>query len=391
MAENDENSYNLAIEIFKRKYAEKTIHVSQLNDLKENGSNDDVVDERYLVRIINFKFLLKVLNYFGQFITNFSIDFDDIPTINSNQITKSLRDNCVESLNSLLFYDCKGTELDNIDVPFKNIQTFAIGGGPFKTMNGKILKFTEIFPQVQTLTFDNFFELDDHQSVIQKYPNLKHFQVSVGNGEYLKTFLTHADVEHILQLNPTIQNLSLGQIKESFLKNVTEILPNISNLEIVNLANDDSIIINQIIFDNVRSLKIFTMEESSIQNTKFKNLDELTLELLPDVMSNWEPFMYKHPEITKLNILNSFEYDKILKYGVHLPKLIITSIRCNSELEIKTIVQFLKQSNELKTLILNFFKEDNIESLRRQVDIEWEIVFIDNIWTDKGIEVHRRN
>lgn len=60
MAENDQYSYNLAIEVIKRKFDEE-----KLKDLNENGSDEPLVIERYqnVLQITNIKFLLNIFKY----------------------------------------------------------------------------------------------------------------------------------------------------------------------------------------------------------------------------------------------------------------------------------------------------------------------------------------
>lgn len=381
MAEKGGDSYNSAVEKFQQNYAEKQFKFQYLyrdeNTLRET-------DE--FVEFFSKVFFQKILNYFGSSITKLYINLNNYPI--SFDIMQSIHKYCGETLFELELASCNEIEFTEIKTPFENVETLSIYSSKFANLNSKTLNFTNIFPQLRSLTFfmSSVIEMN---SIFQTYPNLEHLLIGVfdfKNKISLNNFL-QIDAEHVFRLNPNISSLSLYGIQESFLKKVNNILPNLRVLGLENLQRDSSDF-DEISFKNVRSLKTGYMEQGAeLRNTSFVKLDEFSISLAAQEVMAWEPIIYQHPELIKLTLdLNWFGKAKIIKYAQHLPNLTHALIKCDGDVDEEIIFNLINLT-QLKTLTLINFINSKIDLLQKLLGKKWE-VDTKQMTTHNRIELH---
>lgn len=384
MAQKDQASYDLALEIFQQKYVEKRFEYNAA--LKDIGRYVTEYEDR--VHIHNYGFLLSVFKYFGHVMAKFSIAFNySLPDRVMDVILKY----STSSLIQLRLVECSGSALSIFNVPFKNLQRLEIGGYQWETLQSQTLKFNQLFPQLHRLTLEDNFEVIDKESVIQKFPHLNHFQAMVGVDQHDK-FLSQAQVKQMLLLNPTIRSLALTNNSEIFLKNVVEILPELDSLEIkeLQLHHGDPERFDDIYFKHVRKLKITSKTIFTLKNTHFEHLQDLSIDLMPNVISAWESFINNQKGLIKLTMKNSIDAMKISHFAEIWPKLEKVLIHCDKDVDGQTIEAFVKRSKELKVLTLeNFFDDMKTEFLLNRLGNEWNMRFLDNENPENGFQLRR--
>lgn len=258
MAETNQHFYRLARGIFNRKYAKKHFEINCVWNVDEVFSVYESEDE---IQIINYHLLMKVLKLFGSGITRLRIDYgndyyDQLTTRQAKEITKFIRNYCYESIIELTMGNCKGSELEEMRFPSKNAQNLTIGG-QWQILGSNTLKFDEIFPELRFLVLGYRFSLIDKESIVRKYLYSEHLHVEISQNEVNSEKMSERDLEKVLSVNPHIQSLYLAYVSENFLKNVSKALPNLENLELFWLCQqDNNFDIEEIVFETVKKLKI---------------------------------------------------------------------------------------------------------------------------------------
>lgn len=391
MAEKNQNSYEQAIEIFQEKYAEKEISAVYFDWRIPDYVGKLVIEELDRVRVVNYGFLLKILKYFGHSMMKLFISFAYIS--NSTELMASIRENCAKSLFELTLVECKGTELAEIDAPFQNVEFLSIHGHyPFKTLNSKSLNFTEIFPQLRRLTFSAKVQVND-ESVVQVYSNLAHFQLNSRDERTNMNLFKQEQIDQVLRLNTYIRTLSLTGIKRSLLKTVNEYLPRLDDFEIEYFDNGHYEASHEIVtFANIRSLKIKSWHQISLENALFTKLEELTIDLRPEALINWNEWFRQHSNVTKLMVKKSLHSDNSMEFSRFAeiwPKLTEVAVACESVKQ-GEILEFVLNSKQLKTLTLTRINDQKIEYVRDHLDAYWNIEVIDNTKLYSGIKLWRK-
>lgn len=368
LAKRDNSSYELAKNLFQRKNSEKEFVIVRLD---EAVYGNQIVNEfPTSVKILKYQFLLDVFNYFGHLITKLSQRSSTLDSVQSAEIMRLIHDRSRDSLIEFNMEVCDGTELDKIHAPFKNVQHFSISDGRFDRFETKFLKFNEIFPELRRLRFGDGFTVIDQESIIKNFKNLTEFYQNFANN------LSEESILGFLRLNPTIQSLLL-RYSEQFLKNVTEVLPNLTSLVILNLDPPQSAV-DEIIFENVKELVIVSWDQIPLRNTTFKNLDTLIINITPNNFLAWESFIFKNKHITNLKFSEALVNDHFHKIARNMHELVNVRIDCLTEnVDGQTIFEFVQQSWALKTLQLRQFDViKHKDFLTEKLGNEWDMTFV---------------
>lgn len=383
MAQIDQLSNDTALKMFKCKFSDAKFQVRELDDILHNHKGVPVhILRENSIQISNYNFLLELLRLFGQSIKKIAIDFHHTPVGSCKRIMRSIRIHC-ESLTELDLFGSRGFELNEVDTPFQNVQNVSVNG-KWKKWGSNNLNFGQIFPNLRRLDIKSQgFSIDNPQSIAQIYQNLEYLHVSLaqlGNdqdGLFLETI-----IEDLLKLNPTIQSLSLVYASERFLSSIAHALPYLESLKLTDIHEIENKPQNgqQIVMENVRNLEIVSQRTSKhiLRQTTFSHLEELTLDLnptKPDEINHWMDFIENQKELVFLKIYGFVKNDHLTRFTNNLPELTNIIVKCDRSITTESIIQFVKQTNQLIIFDLRGLIDVSKHShnLIGQFDEEWKI------------------
>lgn len=330
----------LAADVYRRKHSKKVL---KLIDPFIVG-HDNILETKDTIYIRQIHTILRFFEYFGHVITNMVIGFSssNIHPINENSINaiaESINFYCFESLIEFKVNNYHKTFFDQMKMPFRKIEILSIRG-VFNSLSSKTLAFNELFPAVDHLTLTHV-EVLDLNCIDFEFSSMKQLSVEICQHNNPHRF-TEEHFSKLLKRNPQIQSLTLGSSSRSFLKNVSESLPNIEHLGLFHYFPFHAEPKETIIFENVKNLTVFSSAESVPKYVEFKKLTELHTENIPILYNNkWVEFVEKSPFLNKLYVENgAIDNEQLARLAAM--DLILTEASFNLELNVvdEIIVRF---------------------------------------------------
>lgn len=365
----NEHFQHLAADVFRRKYAEKTIDFClPLSQQKKDLMF--VLDKK--LQIEDFNLMLSILIYFGHTIKDLAISYENFETDQTNQINKYMNTFCLESLTQLLLKNCKLNTLNVIRKPFKNVENVTFIGG-FEKLTHIDLTLNEMFPNLRRLDLANV-KVADPEFINRKFPNLEHFTVSFDG-------FAEQHIEKFVKKNPQIRGLQLMNSSYTFLKFLSENSKQLDQLELIlTTKNRVNYFGGDIHFKNVKNLMIKTDHQDYPEKLVFDQLEELRIDCFNQLNDEWINFIVKNQRLRYLCLpFCTLDDQQILKLAKHLPDLVELSTSLTPNTHIETIVRFVQHCKQLKKLILftfftSLFSENDSNELHLRLKPEWDMI-----------------
>lgn len=257
----------LADNVFKRRFAEKTIKL--VGPFSKDSSNGltETSDE---ITFQNYNLALAVLLKFGRRIKHLDINYKHISTDQRQEINELINRQSFQSLVSLALRKLDDTVLQKFQYPFANVQNVTITG-ELRTSNNAS-KLRELFPAVRRL---NLTDLNVHDVNILdvELPQLKHLTVEIP----ILSDMSEA-IEKLEKRNPQITELTMYYCTSfDYLQMASQNLPNLESLKVNLEILGDEYSGGKIHFPNVKKLATNWGEFDFTKVIKFDELNELDL------------------------------------------------------------------------------------------------------------------
>lgn len=360
--------------LYKWKYSNFPVEISSVS--KDNNeiliSNDVIYVDPGLVE--NF------LKSFGKLIKRLSIAYHMIkPMSQHNEIGKYVNEYCAETLIEFSAKDTKAGVFDNMTKPFTKVERVAFEGSWEKTDSNK-LGLDELFPELRVL-------------------NLSYPKASILECVFPKLVELNSDVEpspafhKFFENNKQIKKLRLTTTSMELLHVVNENLPNLDVFDFYIPSdspsyNDPEVEFKQVkeisIKDNghyIRTGNILFKQLKKLELSNFGRLDNVTADFIGS-NENLETLI-----ITFGNLNNS----TLLTLALKLKNLVEVDIRCDLDIPIENIVEFIENNPKLKKITLNFpgnivfLLDDLIGNLAN----DWIVAPVNKNFT--GIEIRKQD
>lgn len=358
--------------LYKWKYSDFPVEISSVS--KANNeiliSNDVIYVDPGLTE--NF------LKSFCKSITRLSIAYHMIkPMSQHNEIGKYVNEHCAETLIEFSAKDTKAGVFDNMTKPFTKVERVAFEGSWEKTDNNK-LGLEELFPELRVL-------------------NLSYPKASILECVFPKLVELNSDVEpspaflKFFENNKQIKKLRLATTSMELLHVVNENLPNLDVFDFhipSDSYKDPEVEFKQVkeisIKDNghyIRTGSILFKQLKKLQLSNFGRLDNVTANFIGS-NENLETLT-----ITFGNLNNS----TLLTLALKLKNLVEVDIRCDLDIAIENVVEFIENNPKLKKITLNFpgnmvfLLDDLIENLAN----DWIVTPVNKYFT--GIEIRKQD
>lgn len=338
--------------VFKRKFASKEIKIRQpLKTFRNVKMIDDTIE------ICNLGLTTKLFKYFGQHILRLRIDYETNETHDAREIIALANKYCSE-LTEFHLRSPVPEVLDDVEKSFENVKTLSLSG-MYTKLASKSMNLTDIFPKLQNLSLEHM-QVEITDSVLQHFPNLEHFRVSMGTTDCFY----NRHIQPFIQMHPTIRSLTLTLASMELVKFASENLPNLENLNL-DFLKEYPRMSEQFQFNSVRSLRLEASHNLIARLATFKHLQELDLILHTVISDQWIEFVKKHSNLRKLTI-NDYGMSQLQlsKLTGKLPDLVEASFKLEFDVTTETVIRFMEENVNLKRFHFSAFYQPQLAKMR---------------------------
>lgn len=373
VAQTNRQMYSLAANVFQRKYSKKMVLAYDPHADQHNHNNDTYFR--------NFEMISKILKYFGALISHlkivYKLDTEYTTNISTkiNSIHNLINLHCSETLVHFQIDNFYEVSLDKMTKPFINVEKFTIRGR-LTQMSSSSLAFDELFPALRELYLP-FLRVENKKTLEINLPHLEH--ISIGTFAYSDpSRFTEASVQHILRKNPQIRSVELSSSDQFFLKIINENVPNLEMLELKHFSPSSVPI--DVNFKMVKTLKIYSTWSAKVpENVIFENLRQLHLEGFVYCINRWaEELLKTNKHLNRLYLdrgcIGSGVFETLKSATSNIAEISLTFC---ARVDDESIIQFLRDSPNLKKITFNEFQSGRMENIShalwQEFGDEWKI------------------
>lgn len=356
---------------FKRKFENKTICIEAPFHLELDDQLTEIYETDRIT--INSEQASLILKKFGSEISKLDIFYERIEADRAMTITKELNEYCAETITELFLSGIRQNTWPLLRKPFANVETVTFNGQLEVTEADNL---NDIFPNLRRLNL-NYVLTSKSFGLNQTFPHLEHLQVKFVN---LAGF-QEKEATALLKSNPQLRRLSIRRATPKFLRTINELLPNLNELELLQMARrlPRPMANAQIRFENVKKLSVVSGPYCMIQNLIFTQLEEFTLDCIPmgklSMDNAWIGYIEKLGNMKKLHFIGDVTNEQVRALNGMLPNLMEFSIAGVSDIQIETIKSFIERHEKMTKFHFNVFYDAlDIEELKRTLESYWEIV-----------------
>lgn len=363
MAEINQNIGSLSADVYRRKFSHKGIEIREPFWLDDSISEN----ENGMIQLRDMDIITRVFRLFGQSIVKLKIQFWKNHLEQVRQTIALASQYC----DSLIHFELKSFDEDvlkNVTKPFVKVETVSFDG-QFSRLASDTLSLNEMFPNMRNLLLQRA-HIDDKKSVILSFPHLRHLQL-----DFLELYaFTNEQILNLTRLNPHIRSVNLQKVSMTFIKLLSESLPNLESLELVDITNWP--FSEDIHFQSIDRLRIASGYSRFATSVTIDRLQEIVLDWcsFPD---GWMQFIQKHPTLTEISIFGDEMSDTDLSSLIgNVPNLVEAGFTVKQNFTPSTIIRFVKSSTNLKRLILSFHKvldNSTFEKIEKGIKDEWTV------------------
>lgn len=352
MAQTNGHFKELAENVFKRKFAQKTIYFK--HPLQRSRINlADVTIEDDCVEIFSFNMAVKFLEMFGRFITSLALDFvrrhDNFYALISLYCSETVTH---LTLISVPHYVSDHGHFEHFTKPFEKVIRLSLAGA-FEALDSVKFNFNELFPCIENLLIGNTF-IRNISFADQKLPHLRALHVDVKPETFLH-YSVDGMVRKLIQNNRQIEHLQLERSSQDLLRFVASQLEHLASLSLVEHNEHDTTLDDIIQLDSVKQFRWLNGTSSVPINMQFRNLIELETDAGPFYCLKWIEFVGQSFTLEKLYLIGRYiEIEEMAKLIPVIRHLVEFSGRVEIDIDIGIVVQLVKHGEQLRKTHLKF-------------------------------------
>lgn len=363
---NRASSY-LTTDVYRRTFASKQIKIEGPFVDRETPA----VESNDLIRIYSFKVVTRLVHNFGSYITKLIIDAVGMKKNQVLEVIALVNRHC-DALIELKIVNLDEEVFPSADQqPFSSVKVFSLHSSLMNPVEQR-LAMNKMFPKLENLTLQNM-KIIDRQNILQTFPNLKHFSVSL---MHLEGFVEQ-DLVQMISLNPQIYSLSISGVSMKLLMFLSEYSPNLRCLSL-HWILQNSPYQTHIQFKNVRQLDVKASQDYFSRIVTFDGLEEFNLECFFYVGDIWLSFIRRHASIKKLVISNGQLSENQLRDLIgNIPNLVEATITIARDVDLQLMIQFLNQNPKMQKLDLSFRGIDEIDvskAFENTIQRNWNVL-----------------
>lgn len=257
---------DIVLELFKRKYADRTIEFINGDPRKKTQISEDKI-------VINHQMAEPVLKLFGHLITTtIIVNFAAVKPIQSKKTIEHIGNYCAKLVN-LVFVEFNANPLHDIQSSFPSVNVVYFMGTS-ATFGMENYKLNTIFPNIKQL-FLLVRGVSDQSCIDLEYPHLEHLSTAISHPK-LASF-DESTIKEVLKKNPQIRSVEFELVSQSFLKVVNQYLPELEVLRVTALSGEIDYF-NGIRFANVKKLSLKAVDDKIPSNIVFNQLEKVVFD-----------------------------------------------------------------------------------------------------------------
>lgn len=322
----------------------------------------------------SYDVILNILKHFGSVIQRLYVDNGIIHSMDKAlNIGRHINKYASESLIHLNLGVIKKATFAQFTVPFKLCEelSFAVGSNKIEIDIGS-LPLNQQFPELHQLNMELWANID-YSFIDLEFPQLQHLHLIVGRNAWNRK----DQFESMIRKNAHIRSFGMEYCPPDYVKVLEKILPNIENLTLSQLD-----ITEHVQFEHVTNFNYKIPQDGyapeSVKSLSFPSLESVKLENLHDreiVLGAWDEFFQKH-NVKRLHYVNrKSTCDELLNIGIefpNFPNLTEMILECSYETNQERFISFVKKHDKLmKFQLIHSYKNDETESIRKQLEDEW--------------------
>lgn len=330
-----DRGYRVARTIFKWNYGHYTVEIG--HDTRQIYTWSD---QMYVSHVTAEQFLYSFCNSFEKLF----VDYYVIPLDKQKAIGKYVNEYCSDTLVEFRAKQYSQDAFDNMTKPFTKVEHVAFDG-VWKHIDSNSLGLNELFPNVRilNLTYSDGYILD------RVFPKLVELNGDIDPSPALAKFI---------QKNSQINKLRLKSTSVEVLRAIDN-LHNLKHLAFhvpsdMKAYKDDPVIQ----FGHVSDVSVTDLNRSiESGKIKFKQLKKLQLTISEQLDDAWIDIIAQNKDLDTLKITGGvLNNSTLLTLASKLSKLVEANVHCDSNIDIESIVTFLKSNPNMKTFTLNLPK-----------------------------------
>lgn len=341
------NQYLLSLSklVFRQRFLHNRLHIFD----PRNTTCNERLDGGQMF-MMNYETISKMLKYFGALTSHLKVEFTWNPARSMNTVMSEIFNSvinlvnlhCSESLVEFHIASVYESFFSEISKPFKRVEKVTLQG-LFNELNSPNLTFTQLFPAMRSLNLRECPEVLNKSFLDQNFPNLEHIAISMW---YDPSHITHADVVKIMENNPQIRSVVLHSCNRNFLKIMSDLLPNLEQLEMENYSTRNEVEApDQINFKNVKVFKLYSTYGWVPQNIVFENLVELHMEVFPKCTEWRSNILRESKSLKKLHLVSDcVDYKSIVGFIPAESNLEEISLSFCGDVDGISIAKFVRQN-----------------------------------------------
>lgn len=359
-SQKSNDSHREANELYKSKYGNLTVAV--YDGLRKNREIKIINNRLAVGPDIFHEFLIG----FGQSIENLSINYYFISAAKYKEIGKWINTYCSETLVEFKVEYYMEGGFDEMETPFKKVERMAFDG-LWRNLSANKMAFNELFPEMRVLNLSRY---SDGHIFDCNYKNLIELNTDVE---------PTVNFRHFFEKNSQIEKLRL--VKLSSMEQLQTINDKLPNVHILSFCVPIDLLTYQgpnITFEHIREVTVRDFNyKMRAQKIAFKQLKQLELSINLKIDGIWIDFISSNKGLKTLIITDGeLTNSTITELSTRINGLVEADIRCDSNVEIKTIEYFLRSNPLMKKTILNFPKGSilYISFLNNLLKNKWTVV-----------------
>lgn len=352
VAETSKYYQSLAADVFKRNFAKMEIQI-----FTPFLKHSTIFGGENYTATQNVDIATKLVRNFGYLIDSLKIGHYSHYDEQTKQINKMINLYCSETLMRISIQSYKENIFDSMKVPFKKVVDVYIDGR-YDKLGGQLLNLNDIFPSMHRL-FLNYVKISDLTSIELTFSHLQYLHIEIYQYEDIDR-IDDAAFKRFIKKNPQIRTMKLLHGSRRSLEFISKFSTNLETLKIKwydeRVPNEGR---QQIYFGNVKRLEMEHSSQSIPENITFSNLIEFKSDAHPNNCHKWIDFVDQNRNVSILRLtgryINNAEFSMLVTFNLSLTE---DSLKCDSDVNGQTIIQFIENSKDLRQINLLFNQRD---------------------------------
>lgn len=365
---------SIACETFRTKYQDYVIEISQKTDECDSKGIPYFIpfpakQSPKSIKIIDCQLAVDVLQHFGNYMNQLSIDDNNNVPHSINNIDRMANEFASESITCLNLHHLRNDTLKQFTKPFKRVRELNCEIEVNQTEH--FLRFNEIFPELRKLTLTLRLELN-YTYFDCEFSHLKQLVISTNSLNPSDKINVH--LVNLLRKNQQIESFELtciGTIQFDYVRVIGESLLNLVNLTLNNIELGNE----TLRFESVEHLNFVAFVPYSINRLLFARLKSIQMNYHAKTFNETREFFRNHQNLSKLQ-LNLYGTDGLIELIANLENLTEITLIGFVSVRVDLIIGIVQNHDSKMTKIefpIGKFRKTDFKHMHKLFGRDWRL------------------